>query len=133
MKLIDFTDGDIKYFHQLEGVDGWIAIGMTNCRNQRYYVVIGESGERLGIIGVYDTDDEQNITHVVVDPKYRGRGLVSRFYECLLEKTKLRFLIATISRGHIASIKAHQKAGFKKVSDSMYEEKFDKFKYKLGD
>lgn len=131
LKLDDFDpEEDMNYFHQLEGRDGWIAIGMENCKNQRYYVVTGQKGEKLGIVGVYDTDNEKNITHIVVDPKYRGRGLTSKFYQVLLEKTGLEFLIATISRGHIASVKAHEKAGFKKVSDSAYEEEFDKFKYR---
>jgi len=133
MTLVDFTDADMDYFHQLEGEDGWIALGMENCKNQRYYVVTGDSGERLGIVGVYDTDNEENITHIVVDPEYRGRGLAGKFYEALLEKTGLDFLIATISRSNVASVRAHEKAGFRKVSDSVYEEQFDKFKYRLGD
>jgi len=133
LELHDFNPkGDMDYFYQLEGTDGWIALGMENCRNQRYYIVIGENGEKLGVVGVYDTDSEKNITHIVVDPKYRGRGLPSKFYQVLLEKTGLEFLIATISRSNIASVRAHEKAGFRKVSDPAYEDEYDKFKYRKG-
>ncbi len=132
LELLDFNSNNMNYFHQLEGADGWIAIGMGNCKNQKYYIVTDHDGERLGIVGVYDTDDEQNITHIVVDPQYRRRGLVSKFYESLLQKTGLKFLIATISRSNIASVRAHEKAGFRKVSDSAYEDKYDKFKYRKG-
>jgi len=130
IKVEKLDDFDLEYFKTLEGEDGWIAIGQENCKNQRYYTVIGEGGEKLGIVGVYDTDDEQNLTHVVVDPKFRGQGLTSKFYEALMTKENINFLTATVDRDNIASIKAHEKAGFKKVSDRKYEEEFNKFKYR---
>ena len=68
-------DFDAEYFRSLEGQNGWIALGQENCRNQRYFTVHGANGERLGIVGVYDTDDDQNLAHVVVDPRFRGQGL----------------------------------------------------------
>ncbi len=128
--LHDFNaESDMDYFKSLEGDDGWIAIGMDNCLNQKYFIVMGDNGEKLGIVGVYDTEDEKNITHIVVDPKYRRQGLVSKFYNSLLSRVDLQFLTATISRDNIVSYKAHEKAGFKKVSSDRYEDKYDKFKY----
>lgn len=131
IKVGKLGDFDMDYFKSLEGENCWIAIGQKNCKNQRYYTVIGEDGEKLGIVGVYDTDDEQNLTHVVVDPKFRGKGLTSKFYEALMARENLNFLTATVDRDNIASIKAHEKAGFKKVSDENYEGEFNKHKYKL--
>jgi L-amino acid N-acyltransferase YncA len=131
IKVEKLADFDMEYFKTLEGENGWIAIGQENCKNQKYYTVIGDGGEKLGIVGVYDTDDEQNLTHVVVDPKFRGQGLTSKFYEVLMVKENLSSLTATVDRGNIASARAHEKAGFRKVSDKTYEEEFDKVKYKL--
>lgn len=130
IKVEGLADFDMEYFKTLEGEDGWIAIGQENCKNQKYYTVIGDGGEKLGIVGVYDTEDEQNITHIIIDPKYRGKGLVSKFYEALMNAEKLNTLIATIDRKNRPSIISHERAGFKKVSDEVYENEFDKFKYR---
>jgi L-amino acid N-acyltransferase YncA len=130
IKVKGLADFDLEYFKKLEGEDGWIALGQKNCKNQRYHTVVGGDGEKLGIIGVYDTEDEQNVTHIAIDPKYRGKGLVPQFYDVLMDKEKLDTLVATIDRKNRPSIISHERAGFKKVSDEAYEEEFDKFKYK---
>lgn len=130
IKVEGLADFDMEYFKTLEGEDGWIALGQKNCKNQKYHTVIGEGGEKLGIVGVYDTEDEQNVTHIVIDPKYRGKGLVPKFYDALMDKEKLNTLVATIDRKNRPSIISHERAGFTKVSDEAYENEFDKFKYK---
>jgi L-amino acid N-acyltransferase YncA len=130
IKVEGLADFDLEYFKSLEGDDGWIAIGQENCKNQKYFTVLGDGGEKLGIIGVYNTEDEQNITHIVIDPKYRGKGLLPQFYDALMSKTGLDNLTATIDRKNRPSVVSHERAGFKKVSDKAYEEEFDKFKYK---
>jgi L-amino acid N-acyltransferase YncA len=130
IKIARLADFDLDYFKRLEGEEGWIAIGQENCKNQKYYTVIGEDGEKLGIVGVYDMEDEKNLTHITIDQKYRGKGLVPKFYEAIMAKENLSSLTATISRGNRPSIISHERASFKKISDSAYEEKFDKFKYR---
>lgn len=79
-------DFDMNYFHQIDGKDGWIAIGQENCQNQQYFTVKGKNLEKLGIAGTYDTEDGKNYAHIIVDPAYRGKGLASQFYQQLLEK-----------------------------------------------
>jgi RimJ/RimL family protein N-acetyltransferase len=130
IKIEGLADFDLDYFKTLEGEDGWIAIGQENCKNQKYFTVVGDSGEKLGIVGVYDTEDEQNITHIVIDPKYRGKGLVQQFYGALMSRENLTTLTATIDRKNRPSIVSHERAGFKKVSDEAYEKEFNKFKYR---
>lgn len=134
-ELKDFNpDDDMDFFRSLEGEDGWIAIGMENCTNQQYYVVIGKNNEKLGIIGVYDTENEKNITHIVINPEYRskkiGKSLLPEFYSQLLKKTGLKSLIATINPTNPASIKSHENAGFIKVNDPKYDWKL-KYKYSI--
>jgi|GEM_PF-1669018 len=127
-----FGDFDAEYFRSLEGKDGWIALGQENCRNQRYFTVHGANGERLGIVGVYDTDDDQNLAHVVVDPRFRGQGLAAKFKGRLMEEVDLPFLTLTIATSNTASLRATEKLpGVYRVSDAAYEQEFQKVKYRV--
>lgn len=123
-------DFDMQYFQELEGQDGWIALGQENCANQRYFTVFGDKDEKLGIAGIYDTADEKNLVHPVVDQKYRGQGLAAKFMQLAMEKLDLPFITMTISLENAASIRATEKLpGVKKVSDEQYEQEFHKVKY----
>lgn len=125
-------DFDAEYFQTIEGPDGWSALGQENCRNQRYFTVYGSNGERLGIVVVYDTDDDQNISHTVVDPRFRGQGLATRFKEQLMDALKLPFLTLTIATSNTASFHAAEKLpGVVRVSDASYEQEFQKAKFRL--
>jgi len=120
----------MAYFHSLEGQDGWIAMGSEFYKNSKYFTVLSETGEKLGIIGVYDTDEEKNVAHVVVDQKFRGKGLAAKFYDQLMEKLGLPFITLTIDLNNTASIRAAEKLpGIKKTSDPQYERRFHKVKY----
>ena len=121
---------DMQYFQELEGQNGWLALGQENCINQRYFTVYGSKGEKLGIIGVYDTADEKNVTHTVVDQKYRGQGLAAKFKQRLMGELNLPFITMTIDLENIASIRATEKLpGVRKISDEQYESDFHKAKY----
>ena len=121
---------DQEYFQELEGENGWSAIGQENCTNQRYFTARGTKGEKLGIIGVYDTEEDQNITHTVVDPKFRGQGLAGKLKDQLMSNLGLDSVTLTIDLDNDASIKAAEKlSGVKKVSDEEYEQKYHKVKY----
>ncbi|PJC36969.1 hypothetical protein CO046_03335 [Candidatus Peregrinibacteria bacterium CG_4_9_14_0_2_um_filter_53_11] len=123
---------DMQYFQELEGQDGWLALGQENCMNQRYFAVYGIKGEKLGIVGVYDTADEKNVTHTVVDPRYRGQGLAAKFKQRLMDELNLPFITMTISLENIASIRATEKLpGVRKITDEKYERDFHKVKYVL--
>jgi len=127
IKLEEF---DMAYFKSLEGEKGWIAIGAENCKNQRYYTVCAEDGEKVGIVGVYDTEDEKNITHTVIDPKYRGQGLAAKCKDALMDKLNLPFVTLTIDLDNTPSLRAAEKLPeVQKVSDEKYEKDFHKAKY----
>lgn len=130
VEIKNLGDFDMQYFQELEGQDGWIALGQENCMNQHYFTVFGNKDEKLGIVGIYDTADEKNLVHPVVDQKYRGRGLASKFMQLAIDKLNLPFITMTISLENIASIRATEKLpGVKKVSDEQYEREFHKVKY----
>lgn len=129
-EIKNLGDFDMQYFQELEGQDGWLAIGQENCMNQQYFTVYGNKDEKLGIVGVYDTVDTKNITHTVVDPKFRGQGLAAKFKQRLIDELNLPFITMTIDLNNTASIKATEKIpGVKKVSDEEYETDFHKAKY----
>lgn len=126
----ELSDFDMEYFKQIEGENGWIAIGQENCKNQQYFTALGSKGEKLGIIGVYDTGIDKNITHTVVDPEFRGQRLAGKFKDILMENLDLPFVTLTIDLDNTASLRSAEKLpGVKRVSDEQYEKKFHKAKY----
>jgi RimJ/RimL family protein N-acetyltransferase len=79
---------------------------------------------------VYDTDDEQNVTHTVVDPKHRGQGLAEKFKNDLMDRLDLPFVTLTIDLDNAASIRAAEKLpGIRRASDAEYEKEFHKAKF----
>lgn len=132
--MVKLTNFDADYFHSIESDDAWIAIGteeyQTNYSNQKYFTVIDVDNKPLGVVGIFDSHDQKNLTHIVIDPKHRNKGLLKDIYFALMEKVGVRFLIATINVKNIASKKAHEKAGFIKISDEAFENEFQKFKYR---
>jgi len=108
-KIESLSDFDMKYFKTLEGTGNWLAIGQENCKNQHYFTVLNTTSDKLGIVGVYDTDDEQNIAHTVVATKYRGQGLAKKFKDALMDKLNLPFTTLTIDLGNTPSIRAAKK------------------------
>ena len=129
-KIGSLAEFDMDYFKSIIGERDWIAIGMENCKNQQYYTVLSTTGEKLGIIGVYDTDDDQNIVHYVTDPRHRGHGLAGKFVVRITSELNLPYTTLTIDLGNAPSISAAEKIpGIKKTSDERYEEEFHKVKY----
>ena len=132
IEIQKFGTFDRSYFQELEGENGWIALGQENCMNQRYFTVYGNNNEKLGIVGVFDTNEEKNLTHTVVDPKYRSRGLNAKIQQYIVNELDLPFITMTIDLDNTASIKSVEKVqGIKKVSDAEYERSFHKVKYVL--
>lgn len=124
-------DFDMEYFRELEGKDGWIAIGQENCRNQHYFTVEGKKGERLGIVGMYDTDEDRNMTHTVVDSAHRGKGLSAEFKEKLLDATGEKYYVATVDLDNTSSLRSMEKLeDIEVVSDEEYERKYHKRKFR---
>jgi len=120
----------MEYFRQLEGEKGWIALGQSFCQNPRYFTVRSDARDKLDIIGVNDTEFEKNISHTVVNPKYRGQGLARKFKSKLMAEFGLPFLTLTIDLNNTASIRAARKIpGIRKVSDETYKKEFRKAKY----
>lgn len=131
MQLGQLGDFDQQYFDSIKGEDSWIALGNDAYKNQRYFTGLSTANEKVGIVGVYDTDKDQNILHYVVDPKYRGQGLARQLTDELIAKLSLKEVILTIDLDNTASIKAAEKLpGIKKISTPKDEEDYHKVKYR---
>lgn len=121
---------DADYFKEIDGQDGWNALGEENCTNQQYFTVYGTGGKKLGIVGVYDSNEDKNLAHAVVEKKYRGQALAAKFYQHLLDTLKLPFITLTVNLDNTASLRATEKLpGVRKTSDEKYEQEFHKAKY----
>ncbi|MBT5338574.1 GNAT family N-acetyltransferase [Candidatus Falkowbacteria bacterium] len=130
-ELQKFTPEDLEWFRNLEGNDGWVATDFKFCKNPQYFVVYGENNEKLGGVGVYDTEDDQNITHTVVASEFRGQGLASKFKLEIMEELGLDYFIGTVDLDNIASVKSIEKMpGIRRVSDEAYEKEFHKAKFR---
>jgi len=134
-ELVEFDQkNDMDFFYSIDGDNAWIALEMDNCINERYFVVLGKNKEKLGIVGVYDTADEESISHIVINPEYRskkiGKSLLPEFYNELLKKTGLKEVFATVNPDNFASVSSHERAGFVKIDDPHYDWKI-KYSYSL--
>lgn len=123
-----FESFDQEYFDQIDG--SWIALGQENCTNQKYFTVVDEAGEKLGIVGVYNTAEDKNITHTIVDPGHRGKGLATKFKLQMADALNLDAMTLTIDLNNDASLNSARKMpDTKRVSDELYEKEFHKVKF----
>ncbi len=122
---------DPEYFNSIRGDYDWIATDYPDvCFNPRYFTVYDEKNTPLGVIGIYDTNEDRNVTHTIVAPSMRGRGLAQQFKDKLMNELGLAFVTLLVDLDNDASIKAAEKLpGVKRVSDKTYETEFNKAKY----
>lgn len=121
---------DMDYFYELEGADGWIAFGDEYYRNQRYFTVVDDKGKKLGVVGVYDTDDDNNITHTVVDPEYRGQSLATKMKLKLADSLGLNAMTMTVDLDNESSLRSVEKMpDTERVSNEVYEQENHKAKF----
>lgn len=121
---LHLTNFDINYYERIS--DGHADLMILSRDRAKIYTVIDDNGERLGVVGIFYYDNKP-FTDVSIDPKYRGRGLLIEFYRLLAKELNLSQLWAYINNDNIASIKAHEKIGFKKA-----KKVYNKFVYVLN-
>lgn len=80
------------------------------------YIVAIEDQEVVGCCGVSDVSGEGNIDNVVVDPKYRCRGIASDLIMETLKRGRERGIeefTLEVRVSNLAAIRVYEKAGFK--------------------
>lgn len=92
-----------------------------------FYAVAEEEGRVLGSCGVLQVLEEGNITNVVVEKKYRGRGIGTALLAFLMEEGKKQGISAytlevRVSNGE--AIHVYEKLGF--VSEGIRKNFYEK-------
>lgn len=86
----------------------------------KIYHTIMVNEKPIGIVGFsYPTkisDKKTGFIQIILEPNFRGKGYLKEAEDMLARKYRLQTLLATIKKDNIASIKAHQKAGFSLLS-----------------
>lgn len=91
-----------------------------------YYTII-KDGKKIGIVGFIPAKlKDSGFIQIIIAPEFRGQGFVKISEEALIKKHNLKIIYATIKKNNIASIRAHEKLGFKYIK----EEKLNEFRKK---
>ena len=114
MQLIDF---DPDFYNSLPGKD------MIEISEKGTYKTIFVDGEKAGIVGFIPSKIlDMAFFQILIDPKFHGQGLTKEAEEMLAREYGITEMIATIKKGNIASIRAHEKAGFRYIPESELKE-----------
>jgi len=92
------------------------------------YFIIKNKNDNCGIVGLIIKN--RYFFQIILESKCRGKNLVKISSDLIMEKFKLKKLYATIDKSNIASLKGHEKAGFKR---NFKEEKELKSKNRMID
>lgn len=123
--LSDYYHISLGDFNQefFEHLDGARHIVVPTFANEKYYHTVLVEGENAGIVGFIPsrTLPDTGFVQIVLAPAYRGKGLISKIYDRLIELHSLKTLYAIIDKSNTASIKAHEKIGFKILPEEELE------------
>ena len=91
--------------------------------NGNYYTIICNN-KKAGVVGYIPAKISKNagFVQIVIDPKFRGQGIVEISENLLAQRHKLNILYETIKKENIASIRAHQKIGFQMINNKKLNE-----------
>lgn len=111
--IMELQDFDQKFYKSIDGHDKILV------KKQGIYHTVIVVGRKAGIVGYIPTKIPKHagFVQIAIASGFRGKGLVQQAEDLLARKYNLKELYATIKKTNIASIRAHQKAGFKILDD----------------
>ena len=109
---IELEDFDMKFFNSLADKDKI----MYNSKGVYHTIMV--DGEKAGIVGYIAlvSEEKGGFVQIILDKKFRGKGIVEKAEDLLVGVYGLEVLYATIEEENIASLKSHLKLGFKVVA-----------------
>lgn len=115
---IELAQFDRDFFEKVEGREE-ISISEKGI----YYTIICDS-KKAGIVGYIPAKFPENagFIQIVLDKDFRGKGISEIAENLIAEKHGLKIIYATIKKSNIASIKSHQKIGFKIIDEKRMNE-----------
>lgn len=120
--LSDHFEINLGEFNQefFENLDDSRKIEAPNISNEKYYHTIFVDGEPAGIVGFIPSQHlpDTGFMQIILTSAFRGKGLISKIYERMIELHSLKTLYATIEKGNSASIRAHEKIGFRPLPEA---------------
>lgn len=109
VKLANFDDSFLK------SLPDFRKIGL-DLKGIYHTIII--NGQKAGVVGYIPAKGEEKtgFVQIILKDDFRGLGLMALVEELLARKYNLKTLLATIKKDNLASIRAHEKSGFKLLS-----------------
>lgn len=79
------------------------------------YFIAKENGKIIGYGGIWNVEDEGQITNIAVLPEYRKKGIASALLERLIECADGKSIVLEVRESNRAAIYLYEKYGFKNV------------------
>lgn len=118
----DYFAINLGEFNQefFESLDGSRHIVSPTIATEKYYHTVYVEGENAGIVGFIPVAGAPytGFVQIVLAPAYRGKGLIEKIYDRMIEIHGLKTLYATIDKTNTTSIRAHEKIGFKMLPEA---------------
>lgn len=78
-----------------------------------YTIILG--GKKAGVIGFKTKETNLHFLKIGIHQNFRGQGIFEKALNLLAEKHKIKRIYSTVALTNIASVKAHEKIGFKRI------------------
>lgn len=92
-----------------------------NPKEGLFFTII-KGRQKVGVIGFKLKENDNFFLKIGVHQDFRGQDIFRDALYALAKKYKIKKIFSTIAKTNVASIKAHQKAGFARISEEEEEE-----------
>jgi len=76
---------------------------------------ITKGNKKAGIIGFKTKEEGKHFLKIGIHQDYRGQGIFKEALKLLMKKHKIKRIYSTVAVANLASVRAHIKAGFKRL------------------
>lgn len=115
---ISLGEFDKEYFKTLDDHKEILLV-----ENGFYYTILCNN-KKAGLVGYIPAkfSKDSGFVQIIISSELRGEGIVGVAEDLLARKHNLKILYATVKKENVASIRSHQKIGFKMIDDKKLSE-----------